>query len=238
MHWVQHTPMFLCRLSILMIMCWHLHVPSASGMPPYRSTTASQLCLRGSKVKLPHHSSKILSEPTNESCLSPQFASHWLSPDEPHPEVLLQSPKIIASKCVSKLVQLPPPCVSPKWLDHGIQVHAPTHSIMASQCISKSTQFLSAIVSPNSLDHSPQVYLWVHAILASKCISNLTQSRPPCVFLNSHDYGLGVYLCGHSILTTKCFSELARLEPPSASLSPLDLGLQVHLHSGLIPALK
>ena len=49
-HRVQHTPTIVCRLFILTISSWPLNVASASGVPPYRSTTTSQFSIRASKV--------------------------------------------------------------------------------------------------------------------------------------------------------------------------------------------
>jgi len=54
-HRVQHRRKIVCRPFILTISSSPLNVASASGVPPYRSTTTSQISTRASKVQSPCH---------------------------------------------------------------------------------------------------------------------------------------------------------------------------------------
>jgi len=211
-HRVQHTPKIVCRPFILTISSWPLNVASASGVPPYRSTTTSQFSIRASKVKTPCHISPVASWLTDE--LSPG------APSIDRLQLLVQSRSITTSKCIFKLARSRPPSAFPNSLDHGLQVYLQTSSIMASKCISKLAR-----------SRPPQVHLQIRSITISQCISKFTRSRPPSVSLNSLDHGLGVYLWVHSTSASKCISKLAQSRPPSASLSSLNLGLQLDLQT-------
>jgi len=82
------------------------------------------------------------------------------------PQVLLQSPLIMASKCISTLARSHPPSVSLYSLNHNLQVHLQTRSITASMCITK----LARLLPRSSHDHGLQVNLHTHSITASKYI--------------------------------------------------------------------
>jgi len=105
------------------------------------------------------------------------FARSW------PPCAYLHTRLITASKCISKLARLPPPCSH----NHGLQVHLQTRSITISECISKFTRSLAPSVSPKTLDHGLGVYLWGHSIVIIRRTLNCSQAAPsaspdiPCV---------------------------------------------------------
>jgi len=86
-----------------------------------------------------------------------------------------QTHSIMASKCISKLVQLWPPSSH----NQGLQVHIHTRSITISEYISKFTRSRPPSVSPNPLDYCLQVHLQTRSIIASECISGFTRSWFP-----------------------------------------------------------
>jgi len=112
----------------------------------------------------------------------------------------IQSLKV--SKCIAKYARLPPPCASPNFFDHSLQVYLQTRSMMGS----KFARSWLSMLSPNSLNH--------HLLSAS---------------LSSLDHGLQVYLQICSITTSKCISKLAQSRPWSVSLSYLNCHFQVHI---------
>jgi len=194
-HRVQHTPMIVCHPFILTISSWPLNVASAFSVPPYRSTTTSQFSIRAWRVKSPCHIPKVASWLTDE------FSPGWPSIDRL--QLLVQSPSIMASKCISKLARWQPPSASPNSLHHGLQLHLQTRSVTSSKCISR----LAHLQPASSQDDGHEVH-----------ISKLAQSRPPSVSTNSVDYGLH-----------KCISRDAPSRPRSISLSSLHRHIEGHL---------
>jgi hypothetical protein len=92
----------------------------------------------------------------------------------------LQTRSIMASKSISNLPRLWPPCLH----DHGLQVY-----------ISKLTQLQPPRASPNLLDYSLQD----RTTIASKCIHHLTESQSRSSSKGSLDCGLEVNLQIHLI---------------------------------------
>jgi hypothetical protein len=113
--------------------------------------------------------------------------------------VLVRTPIIADSKCISKLAPLWPPSSH----DHGLQVH-----------ISKLAPSRPPSISPNSLDyghqssphHGRQMHPHTRLITAFKCISKLTSSQASFVSLNSPKYGGKV----RTITASKCIAKLAQ----------------------------
>jgi len=143
---------------------------------------------------------------TNEQSLSCCRASLQIE----RLQVLLQSPSIIACKCISKLARSQPQSAPPHSINHCLQAH-----------------------HLSSLDLGLQVYLQTRSITASK----FARSWPPSVSPNSLDpglqkhlpssldLGLEVYLQTRSMTVCK----FARSWPPSASANSVNPGLHVHL---------
>jgi len=136
----------------------------------------------------------------------------------------LLSCSVMTSKPFYILLMLPPewplPSSPPISLDHGLQVHLPTHSIVASQWISNRAR----IRPPWSHHHGLQVSLETRPITVSK----LAPSRHLSVSPNSLNYGRQV----HCIMASKSISKLAQLRSPQS----LDHGLQVYLQTRSITA--
>jgi len=65
MNRIQHTIKIVCGPFILTIASWSMNVASASGVLPYRSTANSQLSIRASIVKSPHHITTVSSQLTD-----------------------------------------------------------------------------------------------------------------------------------------------------------------------------
>ena len=87
---------------------------------------------------------------------------------------------IMASKCVSKLVQLQPPSAySQKSHYHGLQVQLQTHLIM---------------VSKFAWSWPPSAYRQTRLITASKCISKYARLPPPSASPNLLEHNLGLHL--------------------------------------------
>jgi len=103
----------------------------------------------------------------------------------------VQTCSITASKWISNLARLWPPCSH----DHGLQVH-----------ISKLTWLWPPSASSSSLDYSFQD----RTIMASKCIYNLTASWSQSASLGSLDSGLEVNLQILSIDSSKCIPKLTQ----------------------------
>ena len=140
-------------------------------------------------------------------------------------QVVVQTPSVMASKCISKLGRLRPPSSylqthsrhrlrpssQPNSHDTGLQVRM----ITATKCISKLAQLRPPsshhlgleghilnltrsrlpTISPNSLGFSLQV----RSIMASMCIYTLAWSRPPSASPNSVDHCLEMYLWVHPV---------------------------------------
>ena len=127
----------------------------------------------------------------DEMSLSTRCPVHRLPPS-PRAHLLdygLQVLTIVASRCIS-----------PIWLDDGLQVHWQTRSSTASICFYTLARWWAPSASASSLDHSLQVYLYTRPITACK----FTGSRPPSESANPLDHGLGVYLWVYSIVIFWC----------------------------------
>jgi len=85
----------------------------------------------------------------------------------------------LASNCISKLVQLQSPNLSPNSLDDGHQVC----TIITFSCISEFTESLGL-----------QVDLQSRSIWAAKCMSEVNQSWDPSACSNMLDHGLQAHL--------------------------------------------
>jgi len=175
-------------------------------------------------------------------------------------QVHLQTRLIIASKCISEL------------LDLIRQIHLHTRSITTSKCISElhhlglqghlQTRSITAFKCNAKLARSgPPTESLSYSIPASICISKLAQSRPAsaslsykisaskCIFKLAQSQHSSASL-SYPISASKCMSKLAlsrppsaspnllKLWPPSASFSPLDHGLPVLLQTHSITASK
>ena len=131
-----------------------------------------------------------------------KFTLHILS-DTPGGFLWLEY--ILLMKCTSEFTWSQLPSVSPKSLDHGIQVHFQTHSIM----LSSFALLWPRSASPNGPDHDLQVL----TIMASKCIPRLSWSRPP----SSHNYDLHMHLPTHSSTASTSASVSSTQLPPSGA---------------------
>jgi len=136
-HRAQHSLKIVCRLFILTITSWPLNAGCRSGMPPYRSSATSQLSIRASKVKSPHHFPMVLCWLTDEYRLSTHRAFYrpprdW-SPRSPLPMSLDHCPQV---HCQSQLITVAE-CISKFTPSCPTQVRLQTRSITALKCISE-----------------------------------------------------------------------------------------------------
>ena len=65
-HWVQHTPKIVHRPFIVTITSWPLNAASASSMPPHMIDRHQRALQESSKVKSPHHTTKVVTKLTHE----------------------------------------------------------------------------------------------------------------------------------------------------------------------------
>jgi len=146
-------------------------------------STASWYSSKLTRLRPPsfhNHSLHVILQPCSimaSKCIS-KLAELWCPSESPYsldyglqsshdsilPSADPQTRLTSASKCISKLVRLQPPkfsqswsckCISPKSLDHSIQLYLQTGSITAS----KFKQSWSSSASPHSLDHDLGVHL-------------------------------------------------------------------------------
>jgi hypothetical protein len=136
---------------------------------------------------------------TKVSSLSCGRASHQIDLCQ----VLLQSPSIIARKCIIKLTQSQPPRPSPNSLSHGLPVHLSTGLTTASNFISECIPSRSLIATPISLEHGLKVHLPSRTITASQCIFQLALARPASTSRSSLDLGLHLHLLTRSITASE-----------------------------------
>jgi len=155
-HRVQHLPKIVCLPFVLMITSWPLNVTLVSGVPPYT---------------IHRHQTSLPWELKRKVTLSQSHGgdlNNWWK-DSQHPA---RHP-LTSSKSSSKLAWLLPPCAFPNSLDYGLQ----TCWIAASRCISpKSVEHcLQVYHQTRSITSSKSIYNLTWSLPWSVSLSSLTR---------------------------------------------------------------
>jgi len=96
-----------------------------------------------------------------------------------------------------------PPTVSPKWINHGLQVYLWVHTIIVSKWSCEFSWSQSACVLQYPLDPCLHVHHGVSLISDFNCISKLAPSKYTTKWVNCLGLGLQVHLGTCSIMATE-----------------------------------